>query len=183
MGIFDFINESDFSVMPQYQYENQLSDIDIDNLIETWKECQQEVERLNELEKLKIEQVKYNSEQARKPLENKMKFIEDQLKIAVLNHEMKKETKTQYSVKCISGNVIVKKPQVKIKKPNIKGIEAVKIEEFKDYCEEITDVKFNWSELKKKLEIKDNQIINTETGEVLTNILEIEEEPEKVVIK
>lgn len=112
-----------------------------------------------------------------------MNYIEEQLKIVLLNSEDKKETKTLWKKKFISGEVQVKKSQQKIKNPKLKGDEAVKIEAFKDYCEEIKDYKFKWAELKDKLEIKNNNVINTETGEVLTALIEIDNVPEKVVIK
>lgn len=182
MDIMNQLNEIDFSQMPE-QYADHLQDLEVDNLIEAWKECQEDIARLKELEELKLQQIKFNAEQTRKPLVNKVNYIEEQLKMVIKNSPDVKSSKTQISKKFISGTVAVKNTQQKIKNPGLKGAEAVKISEFKDYCKEVTDHKFEWGEFKKKLEIKDNNIINTETGEVLNNVLEIEDEPEKVIIK
>ena len=161
----------------------ELTDLDVDNLIEKYKELQEEKDRLILLEKQKIEQIKYNGEQIRTKINNNMTYIEEQLKSQVMNSKDKKESKTMFKKSFISGEVQVKKPSNKIENPEIKGLDAYKIEQFKDYCEQIVDYKFKWGELKKVLKIKDNKIINTETGEDFSSVLNIGESPEEVIIK
>lgn len=100
-----------------------------------------------------------------------------------MNSKDKKESKTMFKKSFISGEVQVKKPSNKIENPEIKGLDAYKIDQFKDYCEQIIDYKFKWGELKKVLKIKDNKIINTETGEDFSSVLNIGESPEEVIIK
>ena len=48
----------------------ELTDLDVDNLIEKYKELQVEKDRLTLLEKQKIEQIKYNGEQIRAKINN-----------------------------------------------------------------------------------------------------------------
>lgn len=165
------------------EIKEELSDLDVDNLIELYKECQQDIERLNKLEEDKIEQVKFNNQKVKLPIENKMKYIEEQLKEVVMNSPDKKQTKTLWKKKFISGEVQIKKSQKKIKNPKLDGKVAYGIEELKDYTEQVVDYRFKWKDLKNVLEIKDNDIINIETGEILTKILEIEEIPEEIIIK
>lgn len=161
-----------------------LSDLEVDNLIEEYKTEQEELERLEQLEKQKIEQVKFNSETVKKRVRNKIQFLEDTLKFNLMNSENKQETKTLYKKKYISGEIQVKKAHQKIANPNLKGEDAFKIDAFKSYCEKVISYKFNWGELKKKLSIvSGNNVFNAETGELLTGIVSIEEVPEEVIIK
>lgn len=96
-----------------------------------------------------------------------------------------KETETQSKVTLLSGDVVVKKPSVKLKcdkKVLLENAETaglmkyVKTKEFQD---------FDWASLKAKLEIQDDgSIVNTETGEVLEiEGLSVLPVAEQVVIK
>lgn len=161
-----------------------LSDLQIDNYIESYKEAQEDLARLEKLEIDKIEQVKFNSQIAKQKVENKLKFIEDTLKFNVMNSKDKKELKSMWKKSFVSGDVQVKKAHQKIVNPKLEGKVAVLTPEFKDYCDEFTDYKFRWVDLKKDLDIKEgNIIINKITGEALTGVVSIEEVPEVVVIK
>lgn len=165
------------------EYQQKLSDLEADNLIENYKETMETIERLNKLSKEKIEQIKDSTEKSILPLKNKINYIEEQLKVAIMNDEKKEETKTLWKKRFVSGEIHIKKPQEKIKNPELKGAEAFKNDKLKDYCEKITDYKFNWGELKKKLNIVEGKVVNTETGEEFSDIVEIEYAPAEVVVK
>ena len=60
IGVFNMDNE----------LMQELTDLDVDNLIEKYKELQEEKDRLTLLEKQKIEQIKYNGEQIRAKINN-----------------------------------------------------------------------------------------------------------------
>jgi len=161
-----------------------LSDLQIDDYIENYKEAQEDLARLEKLESDKIEQIKFNSQVAKQRVENKLKFIEDTLKFNVMNSKDKKELKSMFKKSFVSGEIQVKKAHQKIVNPKLEGKLAVKIDGLKDYCDEFTDYKFRWADLKKDLDIKEgNIIINKTTGETLTGVVSIEEVPEVVVIK
>lgn len=96
-----------------------------------------------------------------------------------------KETKTQAKVVLLSGDVVVKKPTVKLdydKKVLMENAEATGLTEYIK-TKEVQD--FDWTSLKAKLEIQeDGSIINTETGEVMEiEGLSVLEVGEQLVIK
>lgn len=161
----------------------ELSDLDVDNLIEEVKEKEKEIKRLKKLSEKKIQEVEYNTKCKIEPLEARITYIHDQLGMVIKNAKDKKETKTQYKKSFISGDVVLKKSQNKIKNPKLKGQEAYEIEKLKEYCEPFTDYKFNWAELKKELDIVDGVVVNKETGEYMGDIIEWEQTPEQLVIK
>ena len=79
-----------------------------------------------------------------------------------------KETKTQAKVTLLSGDVVVKKPGLKLdydKKVLLENAETTGLKEYVT-TKEVKD--FDWVGLKAKLTIQeDGSIVNTETGELL----------------
>lgn len=96
-----------------------------------------------------------------------------------------KETKTQAKVTLLSGDVVIKKPSLKLdydKKILLENAEETGLKEYIT-TKEVKD--FDWAGLKAKLTIQDDgSIVNTETGELLEiEGLSVLPVAEQVVIK
>lgn len=96
-----------------------------------------------------------------------------------------KETKTQAKVTLLSGDVVIKKPSLKLdydKKILLENAETTGLKEYIT-TKEVKD--FDWAGLKAKLTIQDDgSIVNTETGELLEiEGLSVLPVAEQVVIK
>lgn len=132
--------------------------------------------------------------------DNEKKYIDDQLKFKLTKiderqqdieltlkqfsstREDLKEAKTQFKYTSLSGEVVIKKDSVKLKQEL--DIEDVKNSDFKHFVTVEQKEKLNWADMKRLLVIKDNNIINSETGEVVKlKGLELEEEKGEVIIK
>lgn len=155
----------------------------IDRMIEEIKENNAELERLKEIRDKRIEEINERYRQQEDKILKKNHFILTTLKqYAFIRKDILKETKTQFKLPMLSGDVIIKKSIPKVAKPSkdrIKEIERV----YPDFIEKVEDKKINWKELKKKLIINENRVIDSETGEDVTDVFKIEENEEEVIIK
>lgn len=73
-----------------------------------------------------------------------------------------KETKTQKTYKLLSGTLVFKKPSVKIIHDDAKLIEFLKDSEFIE-----TKQSIKWAEYKKLLTVSGDDVIDSETGEIV----------------
>ncbi|AAK79184.1 hypothetical protein BJV85_002786 [Clostridium acetobutylicum] len=156
------------------------SDGSIDDAIEKYKELEEQQERFKSIYKEKKDNLdlKLNSQISK--LEKQKKWIAFNLKQAVMSDKNKKKTKTQYSLKFLSGTVQIKIPQETLIKPDLN---EDLLKTFPSFIEEQTVKTLNWKNLKTKLEIIDGRVYNKETGEDVTGKIEIQKSQEKVVIK
>ena len=88
-----------------------------------------------------------------------------------------KETKTQKSYKLLSGTLVLKKPSVKINHDDDKLLEFLDGTEFVE-----TKKSLKWGEYKKVLTISGEDVIDSETGEIV-EACSIEEVPASFNIK
>lgn len=90
-----------------------------------------------------------------------------------------KETKTQKTYKLLSGTLVFKKPSTKINHDDDKLIEALDGTEFVEIKKSL-----KWGEYKKNLiiDIDDNNVIDTTTGEVIEGC-SVEDVPASFTIK
>lgn len=90
-----------------------------------------------------------------------------------------KETKTQKTYKLLSGTLVFKKPSIKINHNDDKLIEALDGTEFVEIKKSL-----KWGEYKKNLiiDIDDNNVIDTTTGEVIEGC-SVEDVPASFTIK
>ena len=90
-----------------------------------------------------------------------------------------KETKTQKTYKLLSGTLVFKKPSIKINHDDDKLIEALDGTEFVEIKKSL-----KWGEYKKNLiiDIDDNNVIDTTTGEVIEGC-SVEDVPASFTIK
>lgn len=162
------------------------NDLQVQNAIEEIKNTQEEIDRLKALfEEWKL-QKKMELDAKIEKLQNIISYNEQQIRDYVLNSEKKKETKTQYKLRFIDCDVVVKKAHKTIKKPDIAitedNLDEIISQYGNRYIKTKTKYDFDWTEYKKNLTItEDGEVLNTKTGEILD--IETEFVPEKVEIK
>lgn len=129
--------------------------------IRTIKEEEAERDRLIEIAKNQINELNCQIEQLNDKCENKTKFLKGHLQMyfGTVPH---KETKTQETYKLLSGSLIFKKPSTKIIHDDEKLIKLLDGTEFVE-----TKKSLRWGEYKKNLVINDNNVIDSNTGEVI----------------
>jgi len=88
-----------------------------------------------------------------------------------------KETKTQKSYKLLSGTLVYKKPSVKINHDDEKLLDYLDGTEFVE-----TKKSLKWGEYKKLLTISGNDVIDSETGEIV-DACSVEDVPASFTIK
>jgi len=143
-------------------------------------ENNQEKERLISIAKAEIEELQAKIEELNTQYDNKNEFLKYHL-LNYFNTVPHKSTKTQESYKLLSGSLVMKKPTIKIKKPDdnlLLDILSLVDHEGK-YIELVKKPK--WAEFKKTLAINGNQVVD-ENGEILVNI-ETEDVPASFDIK
>lgn len=156
-----------------------ISEVDVDDNIETVKAIDSDEERLKDLYKAKIDKIKMELDSKVQKLENKKSWILFNLKGIVKNSPGLKETKTQFSKDYLSGKIVIKKPITKLIKPELTEDDIV--EKFAGYKKE--KVELDWAGLKKDLKIIDGKVIDTLTGEDLSTLISTEEVGEIVSVK
>lgn len=155
--------------------ENINNDLIIEKMLVELKEHNTDRDRLIEISKTMMNEYKLKIEKYEQEKKEKEEFVLSQ--ISGLLEDMKlKETKTQFSYKLPSGQIIKKKAEKVIKlnkdvNKNIIPTEFLKVE---------TSV--NWMELKKTLAIDGELIVNKDTGEII-DYCSIETKPEEMKIK
>lgn len=153
-----------------------------DGMIEQLKENEKDMEKFKAVAKERIDEIKALLEDKLSKLEVSNEGIRFSL-LQIANMATTKETKTQRKLELLNGDVIIKKATKKFKNDNKVILEAVK-EKRADLVKEKKTYTLDWKAFKDELEIVDNLIINTRTGEVVEVAgLEIEEVAERVEVK
>ena len=129
--------------------------------IQTIAAEEQERDRLIALAQEEIKDLEDRIEEIKRKCDNETAYLRSCLYnyFSIVPH---KSTKTQESYKLLSGTLVFKKPTAKIIHDDDKLIEYL---DGTEYVEVKKSLK--WGELKKSLEISGNDIINSETGEVM----------------
>jgi hypothetical protein len=155
----------------------------IDLAIKRVKKYDTEIERFEKMLKEEIELLTYQTQQKIDKIQKKKSWDEFNLGNIIRNAPDKKENKTQWKKSYISGDIIIKKSDEKLNKPKIEDNILKTDDRLTDFIKtkEVKDL--DWETLKPKLIIKDHKVINTETGEELTDIIPVTPVPEKVIIK
>lgn len=156
------------------------SEVNIDGAIEAIKGYNAEEDRLSQLYKDKVAELKSRLDGELAKIGRQKEWIEFNLRTAIkANPNGVKESKIQFSKKYLSGTVVLKKAQEKLIKPELE--EKVIKERFADYKKETVDL--NWAELKKNLKILDGKVYDETTGENLSDVISIETTTEHIVVK
>ena len=160
--------------------ENNL--LNLDNLVEEIKEKQEEKARLEELYKAKLEQLEANYNMQIEKIDNAINYFKEQIRVQ-FETQPYKETKSQRKLKVLSGDIVIKKPGKKLEADKNALLEWGK-NNASEYIEQKVIETFKWAEFKENLEItEDGQIVNTETGELVTEGVTVIDVPEEVIIK
>jgi len=138
-----------------------------------------ERDRLIAIAENQIEQLKEQIEDISKKCDNTTAFMRSKLAeyFATVPH---KNTKTQEKYKLLSGELVFTKPSVKIVHDEDKLLEYLEESGGEDFIK--TTKKVNWAEYKKILALDGNNVIDTDTGEVV-NACTVEEVPAKFNVK
>ena len=162
----------------------------VDSAIEEVKEINEEVNRLEELLNQRIEKLKFELSLKVGKLEKRKDFHINNIKTFTLQSTNKKETKTQYKLSMISGDIVIKKTQDKLinrlDKVN-KMNSAIIADNLPEYKKEKITTELDWSGMKSNLEIRivdGNKIVwDTKLNKDVSEYVSIEQTPEEVVIK
>ena len=153
-----------------------------DRYIREYKELEKERLKFIDIAEKEKQYIDSKLEFKLKRIKEQQQDIENILQEFSSHREDLKETKTQFKYTSLSGEVVMKKDMLKIKQ-NL-DIEDVKKSDFKHFITVEQKEKLNWADMKRLLVIKDKNIINTETGEIVNlKGLDLEEEKGKVIIK
>lgn len=139
-------------------------------------EMEDERDRLIALAEDQIEDLKNRIEELKAKCDNDTKFLKSCLAM-YFETVPSKETKTQKSYKLLSGTLVFKKPSVKINYDDDKLLEFLDGTEFVE-----TKKSLKWGEYKKVLTISGEDVIDSETGEIV-EACSIEEVPASFNIK
>jgi len=153
-------------------------DISADMAVEAIRELQEEVGRLENVTKARIELLQEATERKTAPIKEELDSLEIQLK-EYFKTLKTKDTKTQRKYVLPSGDLLEKKQAPEFERDNDKLLVWAKTCNKKYYK---TEEKPVWEEIKKDLEFKEGLAIHKETGEVLNSIAVKEREP-KFIIK
>lgn len=151
------------------------NDLIMENLIIELNENQDENDRLIKTCKEMIDMYKFKIEEYETSKECKKTFVLSQIKSLLKGVDMK-ETKTQHSYKLPSATIIRKKAE-----KTIKLSEVIKEDEIPERFIKVKKL-VNWVDFKKVLTIKDDLVVNTQTGEIIESCI-IEEKLEEIRIK
>ncbi|EPS48177.1 host-nuclease inhibitor Gam family protein [Clostridium botulinum] len=157
------------------------NDTHADEKIQEIKELEEEKTRIEMIAKNRIAAIKEQLRIKTEKINNEIDFNKEQLMAYTKNLKMK-ETKTQRSYNLLSGKLVIRKSKIKLNHDDTKILEHLLSAKDETYIKK--EPKLKWGEMKEDLEIKDNQIINKTTGEILDiEGLTVEETNETLEIK
>lgn len=158
-----------------------LEDWKVDSMLETVKENNEQIKKLKEIAEKRIEDIKFQFEQKKEKVERENHYILTTLKEYARTHKNLKEQKTQYKLPLLSGDIIIKKSKVDFKPK--KDQEEVLIEDYPELVK-VKEVKsLKLKDIKRRFVLVNHKIIDTETGEDVTDKFEIVEKPEEIIVK
>lgn len=156
------------NILENVQY---LVELKINQLKEMQKEKQELIDTCNKMIEMYRGKVYGYQEEIEK--------AENQLKTAIISmipNDEYKETKTQFSYKAPSGQVVIKKETEKI----VLNKEFDEKEIPEDYIKIKKSV--DWINFKKKLIVQNEKVVNKETGEIIESC-NVEKIPEEIKLK
>jgi len=173
-----FPEDSDKEDAAEYSF---VSESDVDDSIENIKSLDIDIKRFKDLYAEKVEKLKGELEGRVSKLNNKREWILFNLKNSVMAAGDAKESKTMFKKSFLSGDVIIKKSVTKLIKPDLS--EETILKDFTLYKKSDTKITLDWAEMKKSLKILNGLVIDTSTGENLSDTIMTEITPETVTIK
>lgn len=154
----------------------------MDEIVEVIKEKEEILNELETILEMRINDLKINFKKKQNDLNDAMLYLKTELR-ALFGQIEAKETKSQYKVTLLSGDVILKKP-IESFEYDKKLLEKWAEKERPDLVEVKHTKEFKWAEFKEELIIHEGQIINTHTGEALEiEGLSIKKTDEQIIVK
>lgn len=153
----------------------------IDRMLEEVKENNEDLIRYEEIMNNRISEIKLQFEEKKNQITKQNNY-----KLSTLGEYAKtqklKKAKTQSKLPLLSGDIIIKHASKSFTKPK-KANESKLAELYPEHTTKEEVIKTNWVEIKKNLVMQNNKVYDQETGEDLTDIIEVVEKDEEVIIK
>lgn len=154
----------------------------VDKYIETVKNNNATIKKYEDTLEKRILDLKQQFKQKEESLLKENQYLLTTLAEFAKTQKDLKSTKTQYKWESLSGNIIIKKSLPKTKKPTIDKIEAIE-SSYPELVEKEEVKKLNWKDLKSKIIIQNGVPYDKETGEDLSEIVDIEVSEEEIQVK
>lgn len=148
-----------------------MNDVQADEMITEIKEMESDKLRFENIAKQKIDIINHSLESSIVRINDQIQFHKDQLAAFFLTVN-KKDSKTQQSYSLLSGKLVMKKATTKLVHDDKKLIEYCKTNA-SEYIKQIVTDTLDWKGFKSNIEILNDQIFSSSTGEVLEGLSEI----------
>lgn len=155
---------------------NVCDDYTADKALERLEQAKKDFDRAKEIGARRIEEITVQMQAAEERYQKIAQPLQKELE-AYLRRVDCRETKTRYSYQLLSGKVILKKPTQKLV-PDRKALAEYLQESGKTEYIKLTPEPA-WGEYKKRLQILAGNVIDTETGEVVSGVT-VEDLPEEL---
>ena len=140
--------------------------VEMDNLVEDIMELDTKIAELEAMFKMQVERLKDKFEEKqfyfKAQKEEKERYLRE-----LFEQVPQSETKTQRKVQLINGDVVVKKSKLDFEKDVTKLLEWAQKNNREDLINKKEVLSFKWADFKKQLVIDDENIIDTQTGEMI----------------
>ena len=140
--------------------------VEMDNLVEDIMELDAKIVELEAMFKMQVERLKDKFEEKqfyfKAQKEEKERYLRE-----LFEQVPQSETKTQRKVQLINGDVVVKKAKLDFEKDATKLLEWAQKNNREELINKKEVLSFKWADFKKNLVIEDENIIDTQTGEML----------------
>lgn len=156
-------------------------DLAADWCLDKIRESKAVYNRFEMVAKAKIQQIEEALRKQKDKCDSEVGFFESKLReyFKTLKTE---DTKTLKKYKLPSGQLIMKKSQITFDYDKDKLLQYAEKEKLEEYIKISKD--FKWADFKKQLQIKDNNIVNKETGEIVEiEGLVLKERPEEFKVE
>lgn len=154
----------------------------MDEIVESIKEKEETINELEAILEMRIKDLKQHFKTKKDTLDDAILYLKTELR-ALFEQVEVKETRTQYKVALLSGDVVVKKPK-KAFNYDKKLLEKWAEKERPDLIEVKEMKEFRWVDFKEELVIHEDRIINISTGEMVEiEGLSIKEVDEQIIIR
>ena len=140
--------------------------VEMDKEVESIKQLDTTLVELNEIFKVRIEELKQQFEDKKMSIQKKKESHEQYLR-ELFEQVPQNETKTQRKVKLLTGDVVVKKAKLDFDKDTDKLLSWAKDSGRSDLINKKEVLSFKWADFKRELVATDDGIVNVETGEIL----------------
>ena len=140
--------------------------VEMDNLVEDIMELDSKIVELEAMFKMQVERLKDKFEEKqfyfKAQKEEKERYLRE-----LFEQVPQSETKTQRKVQLINGDVVVKKAKLDFEKDATKLLEWAQKNNREELINKKEVLSFKWADFKKNLVIEDENIIDTQTGELI----------------